>query len=85
MPVAWQPSYNPGPTFTPSSPFGPRNLVLPGASKSHQGQDFAASTGTDVPVAWSGTVVHVANEGATKGFGKYIVVEQTEKSGRSCQ
>lgn len=46
-----------------SSGFGPRNTGIPGASTYHRGVDFAASHGSPIYAAGSGTVAFVGYDG----------------------
>jgi hypothetical protein len=77
--------YSPGSSFTAKSGFGTRKRPTPGASTNHKGQDYAAKTGTDIPVAEDGKVVKVGEQKDSKGnvvgWGKYVVVEHYDANG----
>ncbi|MCL4456170.1 MAG: peptidoglycan DD-metalloendopeptidase family protein, partial [Nitrospirae bacterium] len=71
--------YDPGSSFIAKSGFGTRKRPTQGASTNHKGQDYAATKGTDIPVAEDGKVVAVGTQKDSKGnvvgWGNYIVVE----------
>lgn len=58
-------------TYRISSPFGPRNTGIPGASTFHGGVDLAANKGTPIYASASGTVTH---SGSGTGYGLYIKI-----------
>lgn len=45
------------------------------SSSNHKGVDFSADIGTSVYAYTDGTVVSTLNQGDTKGYGKYIVID----------
>ncbi len=55
-----------------SSGFGMRRHPILGYSKMHKGIDFAASTGTPILAAGSGTIVHFGVKG---GYGNYVQIK----------
>lgn len=59
-------------TYRISSPFGPRNTGIPGASTFHGGVDLAANKGTPIYASASGTVTH---SGSGTGYGLYIKID----------
>jgi len=58
-----------------TSSMGPRTAPTVGASTSHKGTDLAAAVGTPVYPTKAGKVAMSKNEGATKGYGSYLVVD----------
>jgi len=56
-------------TYRLTSPFGPRNTGIPGASTFHKGIDLAAPKGTPIYASADGTI-HFAGTGT--GYGLYI-------------
>lgn len=58
-------------TYRISSPFGPRNTGIAGASTFHGGVDLAANKGTPIYASASGTVTH---SGSGTGYGLYIKI-----------
>jgi murein DD-endopeptidase MepM/ murein hydrolase activator NlpD len=69
--------YNPGGQFNPISGFGTRTGP-DGSHKTHEGQDFAAPTGTLIPAAAAGTVVW---SGFNSSYGNTVIVESVNSSG----
>src|SRR5256712_8955987 len=74
------PSYQPGPAFSVTSPFGNRN------GEFHPGLDFAAPAGTPVPAASDGTVVYSGyNQGPQGsdrgGYGYTVIIRSTGADG----
>src|SRR2546426_1497991 len=74
------PSYQPGPAFSVTSPFGNRN------GEFHPGLDFAAPAGTPVPAASDGTVVYSGyNQGPQGsdrgGYGYTVIIQSTGADG----
>jgi murein DD-endopeptidase MepM/ murein hydrolase activator NlpD len=66
-------AYKPGPQFRPRSSYGNRIDPITGNNTEfHAGQDFAASAGTPIPSAASGTVVY---SGLNKGFGNVVIIK----------
>lgn len=55
-----------------SSRYGMRRHPVLGYSKMHKGIDFAASTGTPILAAGSGTIVHMGRYG---GYGNYVKIK----------
>lgn len=55
-----------------SSGFGMRRHPILGYSKMHKGTDFAASTGTPILAAGSGTIVYFGVKG---GYGNYVQIK----------
>ncbi|MFM7702102.1 MAG: peptidoglycan DD-metalloendopeptidase family protein, partial [Alphaproteobacteria bacterium] len=55
-----------------SSGFGMRRHPILGYSKMHKGVDFAASIGTPILAAGSGTIVYMARKG---GYGNYVQIK----------
>ena len=62
-----------------SSTFGYRNAPLAGASTNHKGVDFAASTGTPIYAAASGTIVAMLSPAASGGAGYYTKINHDGK------
>jgi len=58
-------------TYRISSPFGPRDTGIAGASTFHGGVDMAANKGTPIYASMSGTVTH---SGSGTGYGLYIKI-----------
>lgn len=59
-------------TYVLSSYYGPRCMPVRGSSTFHLGQDFGASSGTDVRAVAAGTV---SRAGAVRGFGQWVVID----------
>lgn len=59
-------------TYVLSSYYGPRCMPVRGSSTFHLGQDFGASSGTDVRAVAPGTV---SRAGAVRGFGQWVVID----------
>jgi len=57
-----------------SSGFGMRRHPILGYSKMHKGIDFAASTGTPILAAGSGTIVYFGRKG---GYGNFVQIKHT--------
>jgi len=55
-----------------SSLFGPRTQPVAGASRNHQGIDYAVPVGTPVEAAGDGTVIFA---GVQSGFGNTVVID----------
>lgn len=66
------PVYNPGPGFTNTSGYGPRDTGIPDASIFHRGEDFAAPSGTSIPAAADGVVYYSK---MAPGYGNVVVIE----------
>ncbi|PRZ04106.1 SH3 domain-containing protein [Isoptericola sp. CG 20/1183] len=59
-------------TYALSSYYGPRCMPVRGSSTYHLGQDFGASSGSDVRAVADGTV---SRAGTVSGFGQWVVVD----------
>jgi len=65
--------YNPGSQFIPRSPYGDRvDPLNPANQEFHSGQDFAASAGTPIPSAATGTVVY---PGYNQNLGNTVIIK----------
>src|SRR6266568_2646344 len=72
--------YDPGSAFTSTSSFDPRRVhPVFGRPIPHQGQDFSAPQGTDIPAAGDGTV---AFSGWVNGYGWTVVLEHFNEFGQ---
>jgi hypothetical protein len=60
-------AYRPGPEFTKTSNYGPRVHPFTGELKNHDGQDFAAARGTEVPAAVAGEVWYTGRNASFYG------------------
>jgi murein DD-endopeptidase MepM/ murein hydrolase activator NlpD len=65
--------YNPGPGFSPSSPYALRTDPMTGNTvQFHSGQDFRAAAGTPIPAAATGEVVY---SGFNTNLGNTVIVQ----------
>ncbi|MBI5785506.1 MAG: peptidoglycan DD-metalloendopeptidase family protein, partial [Rhodocyclales bacterium] len=65
-------TYNPGPSYTQTSGYGPRDTGIPGASTNHNGIDYGAPSGTPIPAAADGKVFF---SDWMNGYGWTVVIE----------
>lgn len=76
-------AYLPGPGFTLTSPFGPRDNPRTGLAEFHGGVDFAALAGTPIPAASEGWVVYSGFNGTSQkpSYGNVVIIESIGADG----
>lgn len=75
--TSWPVDKNKNNLVVVTSPFGPRNTGIPGASSKHSGTDFRAGQGVDIKATENGTVEKI---GSSSNAGNYILISNDDGS-----